>query len=173
MLGSTVGVGWQLPDTVTGWMVWIVAKLLVAGLNVIIFHCFIKQGKLNIKNEKAYTDALALLGTVETLKVADPRSPQRWHAMVYGKKGTSIFAGTALGTVALTQAILTFDWVSLLTYIFTITMGIIFGLLQMRSEEVYWTEEFPEWVNKQIEVKQNDNDRQQTISQSDGTSTQE
>ena len=60
----------------------------------------------------------------------------------YGTKALLIFITSAAATVALGQAILTFDWVSLIAYIFTILMGLIFGVLQMKKAEWYWTEEY-------------------------------
>ena len=51
-------------------------------------------------------------------------------------------------TVALTQAILSFDWMSMLTYLFTIVMGLIFGVLQMKTAEEYWTNEFWQYAQQ-------------------------
>jgi hypothetical protein len=42
MLGTEVGIAWVLPTTVAGWVVYITTKALVAGLNVLIFHCFVQ-----------------------------------------------------------------------------------------------------------------------------------
>ena len=48
--------------------------------------------------------------------------------------------------MALTQAILAFDWISFLVYLFTITMGIIFGVLAMKNAENYWTQEYYDYA---------------------------
>ena len=42
---------------------------------------------------------------------------------------------------------LTFDWMSMLTYLFTIVIGLIFGIMQMKVSEDYWTDEF--WLYAQ------------------------
>lgn len=153
MIGSTVGLGWSIPNTVVGWIVWVITKLIIAALNVMIFHCFMQQAKLNIKNNPEYIRALKALNKIKDKKIK-LRSPAKWNAEQYGKKGTSIFITSALSVFALTQAILSFDLVMLFTYLFTIVMGIIFGIMQMKSAEEYWTVEFVMYVDDFIERKQ-------------------
>lgn len=154
MLGSTIGLGWNIPNTVVGWIVWVTTKVIVATLNVLIFHSFMQQAKINVKNDPKFIEAKEILGKIKIKKYV-PRSPQKWNSQQYGKKGTMIFISTALATVALTQAILSFDYVSMLTYLFTIIMGLIFGVLQMKSAEDYWTNEFWKYA-KMIENKENE-----------------
>ena len=141
MAGSTVGLGWKLPDTPTGWVVWAISRLIIATINVLIFYSFMEQAKLNVAKDPHYIEATEILLKA---KKADhtPRSPQKWQALQYGKRGTKIFISSALSVVALGQAILSFDWVSMLAFIFTIAMGIVFGILQMKKAEAYWTDEF-------------------------------
>lgn len=150
MLGSSIGLAWNLPNTVVGWVVYVSSKLLVAGLNLIIFHCFILQAKVNSKDHPNFLKALEILSSVEDKKELQPRSPSQYFAGVYGKKGTTIFITTVLAAVGLTQAVLTFDWVSMLTYLFTILMGVIFGVLQMNQTEIYWQEEYLRYA-KEVE----------------------
>lgn len=141
MVGSTVGLGWKLPDTPTGWVVWAISRLIIATINVLIFYSFMEQAKLNVAKDPHYIEATEILLKA---KKADhtPRSPQKWQALQYGKRGTKIFISSAMSVVALGQAILSFDWVSMLAFIFTIAMGIVFGVLQMKKAEAYWTDEF-------------------------------
>ena len=141
MVGRTVGLGWKLPDTPTGWVVWAISRLIVATINVLIFYSFMEQAKLNVAKDPHYIEATEILLKA---KKADhtPRSPQKWQALQYGKRGTKIFISSAMSVVALGQAILSFDWVSMLAYIFTIAMGVVFGVLQMKKAEAYWTDEF-------------------------------
>ena len=65
MIGSTVGLGWNTPTTAVGWIVWIVIKVLVAILNIIIFHCFMCQAKINIKDNAQYIEARKILKEIE------------------------------------------------------------------------------------------------------------
>lgn len=154
MIGSGVGLDWATPDTVVGWIVWVVVKLIVAVLNVLIFHCFMLQAKINIKDNEKYIEAKEILRDNQ-VKEYIPRGPEAWNKQQYGQKGITIFITTALSTVALTQAMLTFDWMAMLTYLFTIVMGLIFGIMQMKTAEDYWTDEFWQYakmVQKDMEL---------------------
>lgn len=145
MLGSTVGLNWAIPTTTVGWIVWITIKVLVAILNVIIFHCFMCQAKTNIKDNPQYIEARKILKSLDN-KETIPMAPNKWVTRQYTRKGSMIGVVTAASTIALSQAILTFDWIAMLTYLFTIVMGVIFGILQMKSAEEYWTEEFYDYA---------------------------
>lgn len=184
MVGSSADIGWNLPTTAAGWAVWITTKIIVSILNVLLFHCFMEQAKLNVKENEKYKAAFDMLYKIAP-KVYKPRSPKQWNKREYLTKGITIFAFTALSTIALTQAILTFDYISLLTYLFTIVLGVVFGVIQMKKAEVYWTTEFYDFAvtfceqhkENQEQPKEettdvNDN-RQQDIQESRGTSPQE
>lgn len=151
MIGSTVGAKWNIPDTNVGWIVWVVTKIIVAALNILIFHSFMRQAKLNVRDNENFKEAQRIL--IKAKQEQLPKSPAKWNAAQYGQKGVFIFISTGLATVALTQAILSFDWVSMLTYLFTIVMGIIFGVLQMKKTEEYWTDEYFRYA-KMIEEEQ-------------------
>ena len=145
MIGSTVGLDFNLPTTTAGWIVWGATRAIVATINVLLYHCFMQQAKLNAEGDENYQAAKAMLTKVHP-KEYHPRSPAKFLAQSYGRKGTTIFFSSALGTVALTQAILAFDWISFLVYLFTITMGIIFGVLAMKNAENYWTQEYYDYA---------------------------
>lgn len=147
MVGSTIGLGWKLPDTTAGWVVWVVSRLIIATINVLIFYSFMEQAKLNVKDNEHYIEAREILYKNKK-KEHEPQSPQKWQALQYGKKGTTIFISSALSVVALGQAMLTFDWVAMLAYVFTIALGVIFGIMQMKKAEAYWTGEFYEYALK-------------------------
>ena len=163
MIGSNVGIGWNLPDTEVGWIVWVTVKVIVAVLNVLIFHCFMMQAKINVKDNEKYKEALDILRLTKR-KEYTPRSPSSWNKQQYGQKGVTLFITTALSTIALTQAMLTFDWMSMLTYLFTIIMGLIFGVMQMETAEEYWTDEFWQYaqeVKHKLEETKNENNTTQ------------
>lgn len=141
MIGTTLNIGWNLPNTPAGWVVWVGSKLIVAVINVLIFYSFLQQGKLNVKNDENYKKAREIL-VQQKVKNVLPKSPAKWNAKQYSTKGVTIFITTGLTTIALGQALLTFDWVSMLSYLFTIIMGVIFGILSMKSAEEYWTDEY-------------------------------
>lgn len=148
MVGSSVGLEMRLPDTLVGWVVYCITKLIVAALNVIIFYCFMQQAKVNVKDNEKYKKANDILELIEERKDRAPRSPKEWTRKQYSGKGITIFVTTILAAVSLTQAILTFDYITMLTYLFTIIMGLIFGILQMKNAEIYWTTEFYEYALK-------------------------
>lgn len=148
MIGSQAGLAWNLPNTAVGWIVYVVSKLLVATLNILIFHCFILQAKINIQNDPNYLEAVNILGDLSSSDVDKIRSPGEYYRETYGKKGVTVFVTSILSAVGLTQAVLTFDWVSMLTYFVTILMGLIFGVLQMNQTETFWTSEYPKYAKK-------------------------
>ena len=148
MIGSEAGLAWNIPNTTVGWVVFITSKLLVATLNILIFHCFILQGKANISQDAKYLEANEILERTLDKKELAPKSPEQWTSQVYSKKGVTIFITSILSSVGLTQAVLTFDWISMLTYFFTVLMGVIFGVLQMNQTEIYWTTEYWQYAKK-------------------------
>ena len=156
MVGSSVGMEWNVPNTTVGWAVWIGVRLIISSINVMLFYCFKAQAKINVRNDQRYIDATAILVKIKK-KDKSPRSPVKYQTETWLKKGTTIFLSSAMATVALTQAILTYDWVSMLTYLFTIVMGIVFGIITMKSDEIYWTEEYYEYALIKQEESKNDN----------------
>lgn len=156
MIGSTVGLGWQLPTDKVGWIVWGVTKGIVGVVNMMIFYCFMEQAKVNVRNDKRYLEAKEILLKAKRHE-KKPLSPSKWQAKEYSSKGTAIFISSALSTIALTQAILMFDAIQLITYAFTVTMAVVFGILQMHKAEIYWTEDFYAYaLMKKGEEEEND-----------------
>lgn len=169
MLGSDPTAGFNFPTTAVGWVVYVTTKIFVAIINMLLFHCFMCQGKLNIKDNPYYLEACEILRKYGYYTDSnDPRSPEVWLNGEYRQKGTMTTITSILSAVVLTQAILVFDWVSMLTYLATIVFGIIFGLFQQDAAETYWTEEFwffakkIEKENQKGEIN-NDSDRQYPI----------
>ena len=155
MLGSTLGLGWKIPDTTAGWVVWGASRAIVATINVLLFHSFMEQAKLNIKDNEHYKEAQDILVKVKK-KEHKPKSPAQWNAAQYGKKGVSLFLASAMSVVAIGQAVLSYEWATALAYLFTLGMGIIFGIMQMKKAETYWTTEYYEYalMKKRMEEEQ-------------------
>lgn len=150
MVGSTVGLEWNLPDTTVGWIVWAITRLVISIINVLLFYSFMEQAKLNVKDNERYKEANEIL-LKSKKKEHEPKSPGKWQAEQYGKKATKIFLGSAMSVVAFGQAILSYDWVSMLSYLFTLAMGLIFGVMQMKKAETYWTTEYYAYALKKQE----------------------
>ena len=155
MLGSTLGLGWKLPATTAGWVEWGASRAIVGTINVLLFHSFMEQAKLNIKDDEHYKEARDILVKVKK-KERKPKSPAQWNAAQYGKKGVSLFLASAMSVVAIGQAVLSYDWSTALAYLFTLGMGIIFGIMQMKKAESYWTTEYYEYalMKKRMEEEQ-------------------
>ena len=154
MIGAEVGLAMILPNTVAGWIVWSVANLTSALLNVLLYHSFIKQGKLNIKDDPNYLAANELLRVNNLALVERPRSPQQYLRSLYRKKGTTIFIFTVLGTISFSHAILTFSAIKFLAQLITLLMGLICGLFQMKGVEEFWTIEYPEYAKLVVKEKE-------------------
>lgn len=145
LLGSEIGLKWTIPNTVAGWIVWSISNLISAILNVLLFHAFIKQGKINIKDNPNYLKAKELLEQNDTLDYV-PMSPTKWHGKEYRNKALTLFFCTILGTIGLGQAVLTFDVVKFIAQIISLVIGLIFGVLEMKAVEEYWTVEYYEYA---------------------------
>ena len=112
-----------------------------------IFDAFIKQAKINIKDNKNFKEANEILENNKP-KGYVPRSPKVFLGHLYRRKGTKVFTSSALAVVSLGQAILTFDFASFISYLLTIIMGCVFGFLTMKNNEVYWTSEYLDYARK-------------------------
>ena len=146
MIGSEAGIGFNLPTTPAGWCIYVITKLLISILNMLIFYCFMEQAKINVKDNEQYKKANEILNRLKKKKDYKPRNPKKWESSQYRTKGITIFLSTAFSTIALTNAILKYDYVSLLTYLLVLIIGVIFGVLQMKLAEAYWTKEYYEYA---------------------------
>ena len=150
--GSTVGMEWNFPNSVVGWIVFITSKLTVAIVNILIFHGFIKQSRINIRDNPNYVEAMKILNDVGR-KTYTPRSLAEINKKEYGHKMITIFISSMFSAFSFSQAILTFDITSLISYSITVLFGIIFGLLEMKKYEDYYTHEFVDYA-KYVQEKQ-------------------
>lgn len=140
-LKSSADVGWGFPTTSAGWFLFWFEKGSITGINLCIFTAFKKQAILNIKDNPKYIEARELLNRVKEKK-CDPKSPAKYQAISYSKKGTTMVLSTICSLIAIGNMILAFDYNTLIAYSVTIVMGIIFGVFAMKSDEIYWTDEF-------------------------------
>ena len=155
MIGTDLDMGFRFPETPAAWVVFIVTKSITAFVNVMLFYCFNQQALLNVKNDERYLKANEILGQLNIRKEYKPRSPRQYNFRLYAGKGSSIFFSSILSTFALSQAILTYDWISLLTYSLVILFGVIFGFISMYSSMDYWTVEFPLYAQMVQREKEN------------------
>ena len=121
LLGSSVGMELNIPTTTAGWIVYIVTKLIVCVLNMMIFDAFIKQAKINIKDNKNFKEANEILENNKP-KGYVPRSPKVFLGHLYRRKGTKVFTSSALAVVSLGQALLTSDFASFISSLLSILL---------------------------------------------------
>lgn len=162
--GSEVGMEAHFPNTWIGWIVYIVQQALMAIINILIFHSFICQAYVNVKDNENYIKARDIFHSLDD-KEYIPMTLQQFNKREYGRKGATIFIGTLLGGFALTQAILSYDYVRMLAYLFTIILGIFFGIYEMKKYEEYLTYEYLQsalYYQKQKE-KEREEERQKAI----------
>ena len=158
MAGSVAGLGWVLPTTLAGWIVYLVLKVTAVALNMMIFHSFVKQAKVNVKDHPKFLEAEALLQ--HYCETALPRSPKQFFSKQYKRKGTTLIITTLLSTICITQAVLTFDYISFIVHALAVVFAIIFGMQTMREDEDFWTGEywnFAHWYVAEEEKKKQAN----------------
>ena len=129
------------PNSVIGWAIYVCTKLFVGVVNLLLFHCFVKQARINIKDNVKYIEACKIYEIYHP-KEYNPRSPKEYFGQLYRRKGIMIFLTSILSAVVLTNAILSFDLTAFVTYCMTILMGLVFGILKMKEVEAYWIGEF-------------------------------
>lgn len=146
-LGTQVGLGFNLPDSPAGWILYIVKQLLGAIINVLIFHNFILQARVNIKDTENYKAAEEILRNFKE-KDYKPRSLKEFNSREYGVKGVSIFLFSIMSVFALSQALLTYDYMLLISYVLTVSCGIVFGILEMKKYENFYTGEYLDYAKE-------------------------
>ena len=169
LLSSEVGLDIQLPNTIMGWVVYVGSALATAIVNMMIFYSFMNQAKINIKDNPRYIEAneiMLRLSINHPDKIKLPRSPKKWTRQQYSGKGITLFIGSCLSCFVFTNAILTYNLITLLTYTFTVLFAIFFGIFQMKKAESYWTDEYYRYAKYQEEIQEvheNDNNQQQGV----------
>lgn len=158
-LGSSAGIDLLYPTTTAGWIVYVSTKLILVVINITIYHCFILQAKINVKDNDKYKRANEILSELfannANSNIYKPQSPKERHKDLYGRKALSLSVSTLLSSVCLTQAILVFDIIQMLSYLFTITIAIITGIIVMNDEEEYWISTYLDYaIMKQKEFEQ-------------------
>ena len=144
LLGTTVGMEANYPNTVAGWIVWSVIKIALCVDNVFIFQAFVDQAELNVQYETRYIEAREIVRKYRIGKY-NPMSPEERRKKMFSKK-IVITVLTSLISIALTEAILRYNFADLIAYTISMLMAIVFGILSMADQEKYWVEEFYDYA---------------------------
>lgn len=147
LLGTDFGTTIIIPNTWGGFAIWLCTRFTVVVVNLLIFDAFIKQAKINVKDDERYKSAVLKLNTIKEEAGIVPRSPEKFNKQQWRKKGTSLGISSILSSFLLTECIVNFDLTNFLTYLFTIGGAVAFGYLTMMNNEDYWTTEFPIYVD--------------------------
>lgn len=169
MLGSSVGIGFNIPNTMAGWIVWILTKLCVVIVNILIFDQFVKQAKVNIRDNEQFKKAEEILNKSKELE-EDILPAKTYISRLYRNKSVTLGITTILSIFGLTNAILSFDWVSMLTYIFTIVMALVFGWITMNEVEEIWTDKHYKYA---LKIQQKEIENVRNTEKQSNNSTQE
>lgn len=146
MIGSTVDITQNLPTTEWEWLVFIFIRCTTGALNVCIFASFLQQAKVNVKDDPNYQEANRILNQLKKKREVVPRSPKKFIGMQWGRKGSILLVSSISATFVLSNIILTFDYIQVLVYIFVIAIGIVFGYMTMKRNEIYRTTEYLEYA---------------------------
>lgn len=138
---TDLGISAIFPHSVIGWAIYVCTKVFVGVVNLLLFHCFVKQAKINIKDNEKYIAACKIYEMYHPREY-NPRGPKQYFGQLYRRKGIMIALASMLSAVVFTNAFLSFDATAFVTYCMTIVMGLVFGILKMKEVEAYWTGEF-------------------------------
>ena len=155
LLGTSVGMEARYPNTVIGWIVWSVIKIALCVDNIFIFQAFIDQAELNVQYEPRYIEAREIVRKYRIGKY-DPMSPEQRKQKMLSKK-VVITILTSLISVALTEALLKYNFADLIAYTLSMLMAIVFGILNMADQEKYWVEEFYDYA---ITIKEEEENKE-------------
>lgn len=147
MLGTTAALQFVLPNTVAGWIVYVSTKLCIVVINLLIYDQFMKRAKINVKDDPMFLEAERILAGYFN-EEEDILPASYYISKMYRSKMTSTAIFTILGVFGFTNAILTFDWVSMLSYTFTIIMALTFGWISMGEAELVWIERHYKYAKK-------------------------
>lgn len=143
--------GYYLPKTVRGWIVfWTIRLGTVAG-NMCVFGLFKAQAKTNAKDHPNFIKANELLNKLYGTKQFIPHSPKQKNIKDWTTKGIAVFVVTALESIVIGSLIFNWDNVTFLSCITSSITAVLFGVVTMIKDEVYWTEEYlayAEYVTK-------------------------
>ena len=154
LLGTSVGMEANYPNTVAGWIVWSVIKIALCVDNVFIFQAFVDQAELNVQYEPRYIEARDIVRKYRIGKY-NPMSPEERRKKMFSKK-IIITVLTSLISVALTEAILKYNFADLIAYTISMLMAVVFGILSMADQEKYWIEEFYDYA---ITIKEEEEEK--------------
>ena len=140
------GFSYYLPKSVPGWIVfWAIRGGTVAG-NMCVFGLFKAQAKTNAKDNPNFIEANRLIERQNGKKGFIPRSPKEKAAKDWLTKGVIVLFTTAAESIVIGALILNWDLMTFLSCITSSITAVLFGIVAMIKDEVYWTEEYLQYA---------------------------
>ena len=137
------------PSDAIGWCLYIGERILVIIMNFIIFDSFVKQARINIKDDDNFKKANEILAKNKP-KEYRPKSEKKYLSEIYLKKGTSLVITSVMSLFVIGTAILNYDYMLLIATTFSVISCIVFGILTMKKVELYYTGEYYDYALTQI-----------------------
>lgn len=152
---------YYLPKSLRGWIVfWVIRAGTVCG-NLTVFGLLKAQAKTNAKDHPNFKKANELLNKLYGTKQFIPRSPTQKAVKDWTTKGVMVFITTAAESIVIGSLIFNWDMVTFLSCITSSITAVLFGVVQMIKDEVYWTEEYlayAEYVSKKVKEEEKANE---------------
>lgn len=134
--------GYYLPKSVEGWVVfWAIRVGTVVG-NITVYGLFKAQAKTNIQHDPNYIKAVELLNKMNGKDGFIPISPKQKAVKDWTTKGIFMFITTLAESIVIGTLIVNFDIVTFISSLVSSVTAVLFGIVQMIKDEVYWTEEY-------------------------------
>ena len=145
---------YYLPKSVKGWIVfWAIRGGTVVG-NMCVYGLFKAQAKTNAKDNANFKKANEMLNKLYGTKEFIPHSPRQKSIKDWTTKGTIVLITTAAESIVIGSLIFNWDNVTFLSCITSSITAVLFGIVAMIKDEVYWTEEYlayAEYVTKKTQ----------------------
>lgn len=149
--------GYYLPKSVRGWIVfWAIRAGTVAG-NMCVYGLFKGQAKTNAKDHPNFIKANEILNNLYGTKQFIPHSPKQKALRDWTTKGAVVLLTTAAESIVIGSLIFNWDMVTFLSCITSSITAVLFGIVAMIKDEVYWTEEYlayAEYVSKEVQKQE-------------------
>ena len=154
---------WHNPE----WYEW-VFTIINEVLTITTFIGFSIQGKLNVKDDVRKLEADRILGKLK-VKDAKPQSPKSFESRAYISKGIMVTI-TSIGTCLLVPVIaIHFNVATLMSLVISSMTSIVFGILNMKHFEDYYTHEYVRYAeckaeeSKQVSTKVEDKEKKECL----------
>ena len=133
---------YYIPKTTQGWIIfWAIRAGTVVG-NITVYGLFKAQAKTNVKDDESYLKANELLNKLNGDDGFIPMSPKQKAAKDWTTKGIFMVITTASESIVIGTLIFNFDIVTFISCLSSSITAVLFGVVQMVKDEIYWTEEY-------------------------------